>query len=367
MRRRRSSPLLVAGVGHCRRRSLRLIWPLGLLLAALVPFLLPPTFATFVATTANGSNGFQASTLQPPSNLIASQTCSSGIPSGKLTWTATPSAFAAGYSLTRVGGPTSQITPATTTTANDGPLTNNTSYTWRLSAFYGNWTTSAITASLTPNCPPASVGAPSVSSGPVGSIVTITGSNFAPSTPLTVTFGTTAATITSGGTSAANGDVSATFTVPFSGNGSYAIKVSDGTSTAASSSSFTVTGSFDGVMFTAITANNQDCSTATVSTTTTCTAAPLGGTGSFTGSVTFVTAARTTVTNAGPAVTVISSETTVRTPGGTVTPSSSTIANGATTSTAAFKLTGDGTGWKATMTCSVTVNGQTFSVAVTGN
>src|SRR5205814_1613992 len=64
-----------------------------------------------------------------------------------------------------------------------------------------------------------SLGDPSPITGTVGSSVTITGSNFKPSTALSVTFGSTAATITSGGTSSGTGAVNATFTVPFSGNG----------------------------------------------------------------------------------------------------------------------------------------------------
>ncbi len=329
-------------------------------------------FAVYSATTSNPSDAWRADTLQPPSNLAVTQTCSSGSPIAHLSWTQSPSTYASGYTLTRAGASTQTITPATTTTATDGPLANNSSYSWQLVAYAGNWTSSSISASLTTaQCSPPSIAAPSPTRGGVGSSVTITGSGFLASAPLTVRFGSVAATITSGGTTSATGAVNATFTVPFSGNGSYAVTVSDGTNSLTSATTFTVTGSFDGLMYTGITMTGvtptTTCATATIGQNVTCTASPLGGTGSFTGSVTFVTAARSAVANTGPALTVTSAETTVTAPGGTVTPASSTVSNGASTTSSAFKLTGGGVGWKATMTCSVTVNGVTYTVAVTGN
>src|SRR5207302_2340199 len=97
------------------------------------------------------------------------------------------------------------------------------------------------------------LGDPSPVSGPVGTSVTITGQNFKPSTALSVTFGSTAATVTSGGTSSSLGAVNLTFTVPFSGNGSFAISVSDGTNSATSATKFTVNSSFDGLALTSMT------------------------------------------------------------------------------------------------------------------
>src|SRR5439155_1172378 len=88
----------------------------------------------------------------------------------------------------------------------------------------------------------ATLGAPSPTSGAVGSSITITGSNFKPSSSLTVTFGSLSATITGGGTSSSSGTATVTFAVPFSGNGSFPITVSDGTNSATSSSNFTVNG-----------------------------------------------------------------------------------------------------------------------------
>ncbi|HZT91636.1 MAG TPA: hypothetical protein VFA05_06325 [Gaiellaceae bacterium] len=209
------------------------------------------------------------------------------------------------------------------------------------------------------------LGAPSPTSGAVGSSVTITGSYFKPSSPLTVTVGSTTATITAGGTSGADGSVNVTFTVPFSGNGSYNVTVSDGTNTVTSPTQFTVTGSFDGLGFTS-TSKTPSCGT--IQQATTCTVTGLGATGAFSGKPTLETASGTAVGNAsGAAVTVTSSVTNEVSPGATVSPSSSSIATGASASGSAFTLTGLGSGWQAVMTCTLTVNGVPYSIAITGS
>ena len=325
--------------------------------------------AAFRGTTSNPSDSWQAATLQPPSGFTATRKCSSGVPRAVLSWTATPSTYATGYQVVRSGVGTQTITPYTTTTATDDPLANSTSYSWQLKTYLANWTSSSVNASLTTGiCPSASIGAPSPTSGSVGSSVTVTGVGFKASTALTITFGTVTATITSGATTNDNGDVNATFTVPFSGNGSYPIKVSDGTNSFTSATSFTVTGSFDGIMYTGITTSgSSNCSSATIGQNTTCTASAMGATGTFTGSVTLVTTARASVTNTGAALTVTSAIATVSSPGGTATPAGSAVATGASTTGSAFQLKGNGGGWQATMTCSVTVNGVTYTVAVTGH
>lgn len=80
----------------------------------------------------------------------------SGTPSGSATWTASPSSWATGYRLERSAGGTVQatqtVTPISATAATDGPLVNGTTYTYRLWAYSGTWTSSDITASLTPSC-----------------------------------------------------------------------------------------------------------------------------------------------------------------------------------------------------------------------
>ena len=370
----RSQGRSVAERAPGRRRRTRFWWQavVFVVVVAVVTLLAQHTSgAVFTAQTANGADQITSDTLQPASNLAVTQTCSSGSPVALLSWTQSPSTYAAGYQLTRTSVPTQTISPSTTTTATDGPLAGNTSYSWQLVAYAGNWTSSSISASLTTTPCVASLGAPSPNTGGVGSSVTITGSGFLASAPLTVTFGSVAATLTSGGTTSAAGAVNVTFTVPFSGNGSYAVTVSDGTNSLTSATTFTVTGSFDGLMFTGASMTGGSptttCLTPTISRNVTCTASGVGGTGSFTGSVTFVTAGRSAVPNTGAVLTVTSSVATVTAPGGTVTPASSIVSNGASTTSTAFTLTGRGVGWKATVTCSVTVNGVTYTVAVTAN
>jgi prepilin-type N-terminal cleavage/methylation domain-containing protein len=214
----------------------------------------------------------------------------------------------------------------------------------------------------------ATLGAPSPTSGAVGSSITITGSNFKPSAALTVTFGSLPATVTGGGTSSSSGTATVTFTIPFSGDGSFPITVSDGTNSATSSSNFTVTGSFDGLKFTSTSLSGSGVLTCgSPSQTVVCNATPLGATGHVTGSVTLATAAGGSVTNAGSAIAVGATEATTTNPGGTVSPTSSTIAANASASSSGFTLTGLGTGWNATMTCTLTVNSVSYSIAVTGN
>ena len=79
-----------------------------------------------------------------------------GTPSANLTWTASPSTWATGYRLERSVGATVQatstVTPISATSATDGPLVNGTTYSYRLWAYYGTWTSPAITATLTPSC-----------------------------------------------------------------------------------------------------------------------------------------------------------------------------------------------------------------------
>jgi prepilin-type N-terminal cleavage/methylation domain-containing protein len=213
-----------------------------------------------------------------------------------------------------------------------------------------------------------SLGAPSPTSGAVGSSVTITGQNFKPSSVLTVTFGATAATITSGSTSSSLGAVNATFTVPFSGNGLYSISVSDGTNSATSSTQYTVTGSFVGLGLTSSThTGSGSLSCSTISASTSCSIGNLGNTGNVAGKPTLETVAGTTVNNSGSAATVSQSVTNEVNPGATAAPASSTIATGASASTSAFTLTGLGSGWRSYMVATTTINGVAYSLTLTGS
>ena len=213
-----------------------------------------------------------------------------------------------------------------------------------------------------------SLGDPSPTTGTVGSSVTITGSNFKPSSALTVTFGATAATITSGGTSSSTGAVNTTFTVPFSGNGQYSVSVSDGTNSATAATKYTVSGSFDGLGLTSSThTGSGSLSCSTISATTTCSIGSLGNTGNVAGKPTLQTVAAVAVNNTGSAATVTQSVTNEVNPGATASPASTTIATGASATASTFTLTGLGSGWLAYMKATTTINGVAYSITVTGS
>ena len=212
-----------------------------------------------------------------------------------------------------------------------------------------------------------SLGDPSPISGAVGSSVTITGQNFVPNSALTVTFGQTQATITSGGTSSSLGAVNVTFTVPFSGNGSYAISVGDGTNTATSATKYTVSGSFDGLGLTSVTHSGGGLMTcSTISASTTCTIPSLGATGNVAGKPTLETVAAVNVTNTGSSATVTQSVTNEVNPGATATPSNTTINTGSAATASAFTMTGNGSGWISNMKATTTINGVSYSITVQG-
>ena len=75
-----------------------------------------------------------------------------GLPTATLTWTRTTTTRASGYVLRRDGGAPTPVTPASTTSTNDGPLTNGVPTTWTLQTVAGTWTSTAATASATPSC-----------------------------------------------------------------------------------------------------------------------------------------------------------------------------------------------------------------------
>jgi len=98
------------------------------------------------------------------------------------------------------------------------------------------------------NCDPTPyrfISAPSPASGPAGSSVTVFVTGFAASTNLTVTVGSTPATVTHGSNTDVNGDSAVTFTVPNGATGTQPVSVSDGTATA-SPTAFTVGGTTKG-------------------------------------------------------------------------------------------------------------------------
>ena len=103
-------------------------------------------------------------------------------------------------------------------------------------------------ASVFANCQLAYrlISAPFPSSGPVGSQVTVFVTGLTASHPVTVTLGSTSASIVSGGTTDGSGDASITFKVP-SVSGSQTVTVNDGTATPVTSpTSFSVGGTAQG-------------------------------------------------------------------------------------------------------------------------
>lgn len=108
-----------------------------------------PSLATFRPTTA-ASNTVSTATLQPPTGLGGTTSCSGpGTAQASLTWTATASAFADGYDVyrgTSNGGPYSNIAHvsggATASYADPGPLADgNKHYYYVLKSTFGtSWT-----------------------------------------------------------------------------------------------------------------------------------------------------------------------------------------------------------------------------------
>jgi hypothetical protein len=111
--------------------------------------------AAFSTNTA-ASHGLSSATLQPASGLTGTTSCN-GLGQAKVTlnWTATPSTFATGYTVTRHWGSnpvpesTVSVTPRTTTTLVQTGLSTGTTYTWHLWAVKSNWTSTELTVTKT--------------------------------------------------------------------------------------------------------------------------------------------------------------------------------------------------------------------------
>lgn len=119
---------------------LRRYWLVLLTLAAGASFLFfaGSAYALFIDVFSNGSNAFNADTLNQPTSLTAS-----GGSAITLNWMATADTYASGHRVfrsTTTGGPYSQIaevTPRTTTTYTDNPASGTYFYVAR--AFHQNW------------------------------------------------------------------------------------------------------------------------------------------------------------------------------------------------------------------------------------
>jgi hypothetical protein len=232
----------------------------------------------------------------------------------------------------------------------------------------------------------------SKSSGSVTTSVTVKGSGFAASKSITVTVGVTSATITGGGTSTSGGTVTTTFKIPFSGNGTYPIYVSTATHThiAKYTSTFKVTGSFQGLMWNKYTdskggGSGANISCGTVSSYTDCALQGLGAGGHFYGAVALVktgaaapaagatVAATKRVDNSGSSSIAVSAVVVFAvSPGGSIgTTTTGTITHATyTTSTATageFKMTLANVGGdQATMIATLMVNGVLYNLAYSG-
>jgi hypothetical protein len=106
-------------------------------------------WAGFAAPTA-AAHTLSSATLQPVSGLSVTTGCALVLlgPEADLSWTATPSTFAAGYTVERWRGSTLEdtttVTPRTTTSLTQTGLATGTTYTWRLRASYRAWTSTAV-------------------------------------------------------------------------------------------------------------------------------------------------------------------------------------------------------------------------------
>jgi hypothetical protein len=80
-----------------------------------------------------------------------------GTPTANASWTPSTSTWATGYLAQRYVGSTLQlsgpVTPITASSAQDGPLVNGTTYTYRLSTYHGSWTSPPVTVTFRPDCP----------------------------------------------------------------------------------------------------------------------------------------------------------------------------------------------------------------------
>jgi hypothetical protein len=107
--------------------------------------------ATPVRSSVSPSN-FQAEWL---AQTIALRPDPQGTTSVTLTWTATPSSWADGYQGQRIVGGTVQAShtvPSGTTTVTDAGLANGTTYTYRVWAHRGAWTSDVVSTSFTASC-----------------------------------------------------------------------------------------------------------------------------------------------------------------------------------------------------------------------
>ncbi len=116
----------------------------------------PAAWAAF-QQSASASSGFATASLAPASALTATRQCGVLQYEIRLSWTATPSAWADGYEVsmaTSAAGPYAVVPlpaggNALATTRTVGLLAPSTTYWFRVTATKGSWRSSAVQASAT--------------------------------------------------------------------------------------------------------------------------------------------------------------------------------------------------------------------------
>lgn len=134
-------------------RRVAIVAVVGTLLAGGVTGVALAAFSGPASTTMAVSSA----TLQPPGLPAATVTCRGANRSSiALSWAASPSAFVAGYTVTRSanGGPAVTLGSTTTTAWTDTTITKSTTYVYDVIATYRAWSSPAppVTATTTNKC-----------------------------------------------------------------------------------------------------------------------------------------------------------------------------------------------------------------------
>ena len=130
----------------------RRAWLVALVVLPLVGMLavVRTTGAAFVSTTASTGNEFQGDSLQPPSGVTATHQCTLGLRSMRVTWTASPTAWATTYRILRSvnGGAYNSVATVAygTNTWTDSSISGSTTYAYRVRTERTGWSWTSVTA-----------------------------------------------------------------------------------------------------------------------------------------------------------------------------------------------------------------------------
>jgi hypothetical protein len=109
-----------------------------------------------VAFVGPGASGAKTATAVTADFNIGELIALRPAPGVTVSWTATPSTFATGYSLVRMLGAavdaTFPVSPRTTVTYSDTGMANTTTYTYRLTSVDQNWTSTTIASGAVTTC-----------------------------------------------------------------------------------------------------------------------------------------------------------------------------------------------------------------------